>query len=364
MKRKKVALYDPYLDSLGGGENHSLSICKALEDVNYTVDVFWDENYQTRIADQFNLHFRTLQFKPNIFKNKTGDFTKLRQLHQYDIFIYVTDGSYFFSSAKHNYVFAMVPQKDLFYMSPLNLLKLHNYRFVTNSKFTHNQLRDWGIKSDVIYPYLADEHINADISQPREKIILNVGRFFRTLHAKRQDIAIKTFLELRTRIDSLREYKLVLAGGVNDRDQDYMKELRELAGGDPHIQFEPNIGYSDLMNLYAKAEMYWHFAGYGINAKEHPEQVEHLGITPLEAMARGCLTFCYRAGGPEETIQDGQTGWLFRNEQELQDKLNHILSKTDEQVRVRYHAKQFIREHFSYTVFADRVKQVLIPNQP
>src|SRR5690606_2667462 len=89
----------------------------------------------------------------------------------------------------------------------------------------------------------------------------------------------------------------------------------------PNIHFHTNISYSEILAWYKRAEYYWHFAGYDIDQEEHPERTEHLGITPLEAMASGCLTFAYRAGGPSEIIQDNETGFLFRTQEELFEKM-------------------------------------------
>jgi hypothetical protein len=41
---KKAALYDPYLDVMGGGEKHILSILQVLEHEGYEANVFWDHD--------------------------------------------------------------------------------------------------------------------------------------------------------------------------------------------------------------------------------------------------------------------------------------------------------------------------------
>ncbi len=40
MKRKKAALYDPFLDVMGGGEKHILSILKVLEEKGFEIHIF------------------------------------------------------------------------------------------------------------------------------------------------------------------------------------------------------------------------------------------------------------------------------------------------------------------------------------
>src|SRR5690606_23070215 len=105
------------------------------------------------------------------------------------------------------------------------------------------------------------------------------------------------------------DYKLYLAGSVKDEDKKYFAELKALAESNNNIQFFPNVTFTELLELYKKSEYYWHFTGYEVDETNHPERTEHLGITPLEAMSQGCLTYAYRVGGPKEIIQDGETGF-------------------------------------------------------
>ncbi len=355
MKEKKAALYDPYLDTMGGGEKHILSILKVLDDHDYEITIFWDTDLTAEIGQKLGLEFKSIRFKKNIFKY--GDLlTKTKELASYNKFFYVTDGSYFFSTAKQNFVFCMVPQKSLYNMSIANKLKTRNYRFIANSEFTRNWLSKWGVPSDVIYPYVTDEFIDQKINK-KEKIILNVGRFFKQLHSKRQDVVIKWFNDLQNENPKFREYELHLAGSVLPSDEQYLKELQELAESNPKIRFHTNITFADMISLYNKAEYYWHFAGYDVDENEHPERTEHLGITPLEAMASGCLTYAYRAGGPTEIITDNETGFLFRSQEELFNKMN-ITSEVKSNIQSS--AKTYVQEHFSYQSFRKNVENFIL----
>ena len=355
MKEKKAALYDPYLDTMGGGEKHILSILKVLDDHGYEITIFWDTDLTAEIEQKLGLEFKRLRFKKNIFKQ--GDFlTKTKALASYDSFFYVTDGSYFFSTAKQNFVFCMVPQKSLYNMSIANKLKTRNYRFIANSEFTRNWLSKWGIQSEVIYPYLTDRFIDQTISK-KEKIILNVGRFFQQLHSKRQDMAIRWFTDLQNENPKFKEYELHLAGSVLPSDQPYLSELQDLAKANPNIHFHTSISYEDMLLLYNKAEYYWHFAGYDVDENEHPERTEHLGITPLEAMASGCITFAYRAGGPAEIITESETGFLFKTQEELFNKMN---VEANVKAKVQSSAKTFVQKHFSYQSFRKNVEYIIL----
>lgn len=359
MKRKTALLYDPYLDVMGGGERHILSILKVLEEEGYSPTVIWNSDLSSAIKNQLHIEFKALRFHSNILTHDNNVFTKLPFLRQFDIFIYVTNGSYFFSSAKKNFVFSMYPKPELYRKTFLSRLKLFNYKFFSNSKFTAQRLDKFGIHSQIIYPYIDANFLHMDIGQ-KQKMILTVGRFFKQLHAKRQDIAIKYFLDLKKKSPVLKDYKLVLAGGLKDEDKEYFAELHSLSKGDSSIIFKPNIKFDELLDLYKSAQMYWHFAGYGIDEDKNPDLVEHLGITPLEGMSSGCLTFCYRAGGPKEIITNKKNGFLFSTQEELLSNVEEILGDKRKQQEIQINAKQFVKDNFSYTVFKERVKKVIL----
>lgn len=353
--RRLAGLYDPYLDVMGGGEKHILSILKALEEKGYEIHIFWDENVSGKIREVLDVHFsKEIIYHPNIFKHPVSFIKKYLLLRNFDLFFYMTDGSYFFSGAKETYVFAMVPNKGLYEMDIINRIKTSTFRFISNSHFTQNHLKKWGIPSTVIYPYIDQDNG----SVPKEKTILTVGRFFKHLHSKRQDMAIKAFRELKKN-SMFQDYTLILAGGLKQEDKSYMQELRQLAGNDPSIIFKTNVSHEELLNLYKTSQFYWHFAGYEIDEENNPELVEHLGISPLEAMAHGCVTFCYKAGGPREIIRHGQNGFLFENTTELLQMMNPIMTAQDLKEKVVRQARNFVRENFSYETFKKNVVSIL-----
>lgn len=357
MKRKTAALYDPYLDTLGGGERHILSILKALEDEGVDVTIFWDKDLSDDVQTKLDLHFKNLKFAPTFIKKRRVQRAEILSL--YDIFLYVTDGSYFFSPAKKNYIFSMVPDKTLYRMNWLNKIKTLNYSFITNSHFTQKRLTEWGINADIIYPYIENKLLNTDLaSLNKEPIILSVGRFFSHLHSKKQEILIDFFNKAQKQYNQFSSFKLVLAGGLMQSDKEYFNSLKRLAKENKSIIFYPNIDNSKLKTLYRKSQFYWHAAGYGIDQNEHPELVEHLGITPLEAMSMGCISFCYKAGGPTELIKDGVNGFLFKDYKDLLEKMLIVMGDKSIQSLVSTNAKRFLAQNFSYDVFKLRVKKV------
>ncbi len=362
-KSLKVALYDPFLDTLGGGELHVLSILQVLSSCGYEPYIFWDKDLSREIKQKFSLHYiNKIKWLPNIFKNKSFPFSilkTLKALRTFDCFIYVTDGSYFFSSAKKNFVFCMVPYKNLYQMNIVNRLKTFNYQFITNSLFTSGWLTKWGIQNQELCPYIDDVFFRKT-SIKKERIILSVGRFFPHLHSKQHEIIIgiyKKFLQSRK---NLAPYRLILAGGLKKEDENYFRKLQSFIGDDSSIKLEPNLGFNELVSLYQKAELFLHFTGFGVNENEHPEMVEHFGIAPLQAMASGCITFCYNAGGPKEFISDGKNGFLFNSEKELLQKINTVIESPLIQQKITKNAVQLVKTNFSYKVFEQKVKKLFL----
>jgi glycosyltransferase involved in cell wall biosynthesis len=349
--KKSIALYDPYLDILGGGERYVLSILKVLEENNYEINIFHKENLQKKIEEKLKIDFN----------NRINFIDRKRSSKNYDIYLYVTDGSYQFSRAKKTYIYAMIPQKNLYEKSILNRIKTSNSVFITHSNFNRQHLKTWGIDAKLIYPYISNEYIEMDTDNfEKDKIILTVGRFFKHLHAKRQDVIINTFKKLKQEISLLNDFKLILAGGLKEEDKGYFEELKQLINGDPTMTLIANPTFADLLTLYSKSMMYWHFAGFNIDENRNPELAEHLGIAPLEAMASGCITFCYRAGGPKELILDGKNGFLFGSEEELKEKILSIIDDDEKQKDIRLTAKKYVKNSFRYEVFKKNVEKIIL----
>jgi len=186
-----------------------------------------------------------------------------------------------------------------------------------------------------------------------------VGRFFSHLHSKKQDVIIKTFKKIKQKNSAFKNFELILAGGLKEEDKDYFNYLQKIAADDQSIILKPNISQNELYGLYQKAAFFWHFAGYGIDENKYPQKVEHLGITPLEAMATGCLTFCYNAGGPKILIKDGKRGFLFNDQNELIKKMTDIIADIKNQENIKKDAYDFVLKNFSYKVFKERVKKLI-----
>jgi len=300
----KAAIFNPYLDTLGGGERYTLSFAKVLLEQGWDVDIQWmGESIKKMIEKRFGIDTDNLRIVNDV-KRGSG----------YDLCFWVSDGSVPLLSARKNILHFQVPFRNVEGRSLLNRMKMIRINhIVCNSNFTKRIIdEEYGIKSIVIYPPVDTESIKP---KRKEKIILYVGRFSQLAQSKGQDVLVKAFKKL-LRSKTIGRWRLVLAGGVEVGVGDYIKKLEKEIKGYP-IEIIKSPDYKTVKDLYGKAKIFWSAAGYGSNEKLHPEQVEHFGITTVEAMSAGAVPIVHKAGGSREIIEDGKTGFLWRDEKEM-----------------------------------------------
>jgi GT2 family glycosyltransferase/glycosyltransferase involved in cell wall biosynthesis len=156
------------------------------------------------------------------------------------------------------------------------------------------------------------------------KRILAVGRFFAGGHNKRQDVVIEAFRRLNQRVSSGLE--LALAGSIHPtaEGRERFRELQDMATG-LNCSFHPNISRDDLAQLYRGSAILVHAAGMGVDELEFPEQLEHFGITPVEAASFGCIPVVFAGGGPKDVVAQLGCDTAFRSVDECVDIMEGLL---------------------------------------
>lgn len=192
--------------------------------------------------------------------------------------------------------------------------------FIANSQNVKNRIRKhYRREADIIYP-----PVNAEYFIPGH---LKPGAYFlcagRLVAYKRVDLAV--------RVCTAMKLPLIVAG-----DGGEYQHLQTIAGST--IEFRGRVSNEELLQLYQNCRAFI-FPGE-----------EDFGIMPLEAQACGRPVIAYGRGGVLETIQEGQTGLFF--EQQDQDSLRAVIEKFlvvevafDKNI-IRQHAENFRVERF------------------
>jgi len=339
-KKLKIGIYNPYFDSLGGGERYVLTLAEHWSKT-HDVSVFWDDKSMLDSAtDRFGLNLSKVKIVPNVFARRLL-VRKLIESSSYDMIFFLSDGSVPTTLARHNIIHFQVP----FATIPMSPWKRKKYdSVVVNSEFTKNNIdKTLTLPITVIYPPVVTT--GCTLSK-KEKIILSVGRFNALYGAKKQDILIRAFIEM-IKNKQCAGWKLILAGGSLPTDGEYVQKLQEMAKGYP-IEFQVNCSYEMLQSLYVKARIYWHAAGYG---ETDPVRMEHFGMTTVEAMGSGCVPIVYNAGGQPEIVTQGVNGYLWNTIDELIKETREAMKDTTTVKKIVVAAcgtvKKFSKEAFN-----------------
>ncbi|OGE30477.1 hypothetical protein A3C59_00650 [Candidatus Daviesbacteria bacterium RIFCSPHIGHO2_02_FULL_36_13] len=344
----KAALYSPYLDTLGGGEKYMMTIAEILSS-EHEVDVLLDlhlkeigaENLKKELSERFSLELDKVNFISGPIGKGSNTFERLSFFKKYQVFFCLTDGSFFYPSAKKNILHIQSPLVGQAANSLFGKIKLKGWDLIIyNSEFTKDKaLKNWPLAFQVIYPPVDTKKIT---SMKKNKQILSVGRF---ASIKKQDVLINTFKEL-INDGKIKEWNFNLVGSAGEGDKAYLEGLKNLAKGSP-INFYPNLSYEELLKLYGESSIYWHAAGFG---EDDPTKMEHFGISTVEAMAGGCVPVVIKKGGQIEIVEEGKSGFLWDSLDELKDlTIKLIQDKTIWQAlskEAMIRAEQFSKEKF------------------
>src|SRR3989344_6758368 len=98
----KIGIYDPYLDTVGGGERYCLALAEDLSR-NHRVEIFWDkDDLKEEIKKRLSINLDKVFFVSNIFSRRGNFLEKLNKTSQYDLIFYLSDGSIPLTFAKRN----------------------------------------------------------------------------------------------------------------------------------------------------------------------------------------------------------------------------------------------------------------------
>lgn len=344
---KKVCIYNAYLPTMGGGENLTIHTIAYINSIfpHASIDILCHETeafdksqfagkaFIQMLEREFDLSIKNTTIRlVNIDFNKKSSLRSLLYTHklssitkEYDLFINNTFSSLVPAYAKVNIYFCMFPLNlDRPVISLMGLFRKLFYKrflrsydiFLSISQYTQKWVDEyWNVNSFVLYPPVKTKRVSID---PRkDNIIIHVGRFFAGGHNKKQDIMLKTFIEMYHK-GWTRDWKLVLAGRkhTDEASSSYIHSLEETAKGYP-VELMYDTSVDELQNLLDRAKIYWHATGYDEISTLNPEKFEHFGLSTIEAAQFGAVPVVFNGGGQPEIIKHAQNGFLWDTTEEL-----------------------------------------------
>ena len=371
----RLGLYSPYFGTtLGGGERHLCVAAEAIRDgfpahhveligsvppdrVRYEqalrVQLGGIEllSTNTRVTPAHRLANRIAFLRPLrnlVLSRQAGRFTA-----GYDLFVAMVYRIPVRCSARRGVVLCQFPHQ----LS--DRTELDGYQLIIcQSEYVRGWVRRrWGREATVIEPPI-EIPAQAPDWRAKERLLLSVGRFFRSGHAKRQDVLVRAFRDLCDR--GLQGWEFHLAGMVH-RDgphAGYYESVVEAARGYP-IVFHPAASAAELEQLYRRASIFWHAAGYESDLEADPSAAEHFGMTTAEAMAWGAVPVAFAAGGQLEVVPEG-TGRLWLTERELEAHTLELTSHPKLRRELGEAARRSV-ERYSVDRFKARLAEALNP---
>lgn len=385
MQPRKIGLYiHEVLYNRGGTEAYTVRMAEALTqlypeaDISFVSECYAPADFQGDAAfcalmkERYGVAFdsKKVHLKPvraDAAPGTGGNASRIsRFLFQrrlsagsrgFDLFFYCSRG-YLTFQAKHNVAIIHFPmQPDGPESLPARFLHALRHRaftasydaFLPNSTFTQGYLAQYwpDIPKDkirLLYPPIAPV---PDRGIPKEKLILVCSR-------------IDASKKLELLIDAYRgspylheHYRLVIAGNNASDTVDYWEKICAYTkGGD--VELCPNASWDKIAELYNRAEIFWHCKGYG---EDDPYQMEHFGMTTVEAMGAGCVPVVINRGGQAEIVTDG-AGFKWDTPGELIARTEELARNPDLLARTAQAARQ--RAAYFYTdAFRERLRAIV-----
>jgi len=367
-RKPSLALYDHTLHLIGGGEKYGCTLAQALQD-DFDVTLIAHQPVTTGdLMQWYDLDLSRCRVKimplgffagkslgridPDLVSARTENpfLAVSRESGNYDFFVNNSMLEMVYPLANVSLFVCHFPERQkgaYFYVQ-------HYRHLVYNSLYTATWIeKKWGISPrHHIYPPVDMEPAAGELPA-KEKIILAVARF-ESGGSKQQLEMIAAFARLRAEApQALGSWKLVLCGG-SAAGNPYLDRIRAALAAQPTlpVQLQVNIPLSALKAWYGRAAIFWHFCGLG---QSNPANVEHFGMSTVEAMQNGCLPIVFDGGGQREIVENGISGFRFASARELRAQTLRALADPGLRQRVGAAARER-GAHFNRAVFAAKAR--------
>src|SRR5688572_10071922 len=112
-KIRTAVIYDPYLDTLGGGERYTLTVAQLLSNSRWKVVIAWNNlEVLDKARKRFELPLQNVEISDeyyNLLSGKSDLLTRRNALKNIDLTFFVSDGSVPILFGKNKFLHYQVP---------------------------------------------------------------------------------------------------------------------------------------------------------------------------------------------------------------------------------------------------------------
>jgi glycosyltransferase involved in cell wall biosynthesis len=331
---------------------YALQYNKAVSEITVVSEIYKNTEYKYfNIINHLNFIFGLNIKNDNIginfiYANKTNFISraifkfKLRKFSKnYDIFINCSMNLFYFSAKSNIAIIHFPPYRKtssgfvrkypFFYFTALindRYFSRTYSLYISYSKYVNYWLNKiWHIdESRAVLINPAVNLINKN-DEPKQAFIFICSRIEKS---KDIDVLVSAYKSS----DLLKNTcKLIIAGAVISETISYLQVLKSLIVNNTDlITIHENPAYNEITDYYRKATVFWHAKGYSAVEEDSPSDLEHFGISTVEAMSAGCVPVVINKGGQKEIIDNGINGFLWNTPDELVKNTIYLLQNKEE----------------------------------
>lgn len=357
-KKKKIAVFHPWIKSRGGAEKVVLEI---LKNKKFDVDVYtwvYDKDNTFEEFKKFNIKVIGPKVSRGFSRSYLSrGFFLINSLlskipvEKYDFFLVSTSGVaefVLFRNYKPGKTFAFVytplraATKEIVKWNLKNRYKslLKKFAYLTAVSF-YRFLEKKAWKKIDFAMFISDLSLERAkqrklIDNKKTKIIyvpididkfnklkLKKGEYFfypsRFSIDKRQDIFLKAWKIFEKKHPN---EKLILAGSVEDKK--YFEKIKQLSSESKNVEIKTNVEFKRLLKLYENSK--------GV---VYPPLLEDFGIVPFEALAAGKPVIAVNEGGFVNLIKDIPQVYFIEESTSEKKFIQEIVKKLEEVLKIK-----------------------------